>query len=299
MNKNSVDKLIDYLTLNTDIDDVEIEIALEQLKNDKNDIRINQLRSEIGKLLYKRSLEVKNYIDIINCNKYDYYHRKIYGFYHLPFKDTNIEIEKKLFSILFNDSRILEYLDYLFLAFFSLLKIDDRKSIDNLRTFLFQEGINYNTYKSTIITPMNMYPDDKELYSNWNEYYDKYGEFLTCKIESLENPNTDVIWVSKYVGDGFGYDILSKKPIEVKTTINKNNRFRMELTSNEWKQFNTDINTYIYHFYLIDNENYELYRLHKESNYIIDDKNNIYVNYDSTQHFDLHNRPCKVLIKSS
>ena len=79
--------------------------------------------------------------------------------------------------------------------------------------------------------------------TNINEIIGGYGELLFYN-KLLETAEGDVIWVSRYHGDRFGFDFLvynddTKEFVfyEVKTTINKDKLGEFYLTENEYKKY--------------------------------------------------------------
>lgn len=147
----------------------------------------------------------------------------------------------------------------------SSFKNRDKYGNDEKITKDFEEL--YNIYQFNLLK--NNYISD-----NWNSIIGIYGEYLLDERLTNMYNYENVIWVSRYAGNGFGYDFIvndgSCHAIEVKSTISYNNFLENKffLTENE---INTAINKV---GKAIDN--YDIKYLYINNNKIIDSKDFIY-----------------------
>lgn len=258
---NAVNNLILFLEKDIDISCEYIVIALEVCKQNKTDSNVNYLQQLLSKRIEKRINEVKMFNKILSNNDLSYMEQKLYAFKYLPFKDSNIEIEKNIFAILLNNPSIIEYYDSLIS---SLSICDNRQDMiqlsNQIRDFIYWEQIGYDNFKTgKLLSPIHEYPSDKEIINRFRNISDypeekniiigQYSEMICYynEIHKLYNLNRQdlaqrVIWVSKEVGDGFGYDIFSfnlqsnhQKLLEVKGTTKADNEYNFELSANEYR----------------------------------------------------------------
>ena len=258
---NAVNNLILFLEKDIDIPCEYIVIALEVCKQNKTDSTVNYLQQLLSKRIGKRVDEVNLFNQILSDNNLSYMEQKLYAFKHLPFKDSNIEIEKNIFSILLNDPSIIEYYDSLIASLCICDNNQNRiKLLNQIRDFIYWEQIGYDNFKTgKLLRPIHEYPSDEEIinrFRNISDYQEEkniiigqYAEMICYynEIHKLYNLNRSdlaqrVIWVSKEVGDGFGYDIFSfnlqsnhEKLLEVKGTTKADNEYSFELSPNEFR----------------------------------------------------------------
>lgn len=258
---NAVSNLILFLEKGIDIPYEYISIAIDSCKKDATDSTVNYLQQLLSKRIEKRINEVKMFNQILSNNDLSYMEQKLYAFKYLPFKGSNIEKEKNIFAILFNNPSIIEYYDSLIS---SLCICDNRQDMiqlsNQIRDFIYGEQIGYDNFKTgKLLRPIHEYPSDEEIinrFRNILDYQDEksiiigqYSEMICYyneihKLYNLNRPDLAqrVIWVSKEVGDGFGYDIFSfnlqsnhEKLLEVKGTTKADNEYNFELSPNEYR----------------------------------------------------------------
>lgn len=141
---------------------------------------------------------------------------------------------------------------------------------------------NYNSYNMAIIGE-NINFSDKEIRWRWAERDTHSMERKYLHQNNVDDIDKKVIWVSRYHGDGFGYDILSydketdnEKLIEVKTTLGKS----FELSSDELRRMyyvanNDHCDYYIYGYFFKEYQpNLVKLKLDKETMSFIDIDNN-------------------------
>ena len=272
--------------------------------------------------------ELSDFLLILNSKEFDNHSflRKI-----LLYESDLIKTFRRfdyVLSLHFNNKEAYRVFPLLFLECVKYFKLPgcDKLTLDKVESTLIKYidfETAYNPNANRVLTeisnkPMGLYTDyslyDEKLNSNkpinfndsteffvWSEYFTYKREISNASKYVLNKCNNYVRWVSRYNGDGFGYDILSydfennrEKLIEVKSGIGKN----FELTETEYRVLNRCINTqnsdyYIYRYYYnYDSNELEFTKLiyDKEKNIFVDvdSPNNIYhlsyyFNYDNNR----------------
>lgn len=181
--KDSCISLLNFFNENTDISNNEIDIAIKicsyfrKMINEMhngvvktedeitkfynffkgNETLIYELDNKLNELICQRLFDVDNFCNIFNSNNSDEIKNNL-AYQYLPFKDSNIEVEKNIFSKLFKDESIKNSYKSLINAL--LFNIYDNKYDDNLvmdtilkvDSFIFKENINYNFFIDNSIT---------------------------------------------------------------------------------------------------------------------------------------------------
>ncbi len=314
--------VIDFIKGNTEnISKTDIDNALNSMKTHPGQEDILQLTIQIENLLYKRSKEVHNFCNILANNNIEYSERDAHTFKNLPFKTSkNIELECYLISQLFGlKENRYDALIYSFISIMPAPKEDIKKWESYFNIFMEYENINFSSFTDNPkINPQNIYPSDKEIeenfekakhlyargYNNLTEeektFYSAsvgmYFEKVACQQEweylcAAGRPDLAqrIFWVSRYVGDGFGYDVLSFDPetetpklIEVKGTLSPNLIYEVTLSYNEFKKIqNENLNSFIYRYYLSEDKIGRYILTSQTNNELkIIDENNAEFNYD-------------------
>lgn len=258
-----IGKLNSYLVNGSYIAENEIDLAIYYAKLYPNEEISRILVKNLNQLINKRMEEVNRFNEILLNFNYFPNERTLLLYRYFPFKSGNIEVEKYLFSLLFNNPDINKYLDNLLLAFTSINNENYRKISNLLRTFIYDENLRYDNFKNNSrLFGINKYPSEDEIVSNFRNLANEkdnpsrnlaigfYAELVALKDELnyLNNNNRPdlgdkVIWTSRDIGDGFGYDILSYNPInlhekliEVKGTMSLTND--INVSYNEYRLFN-------------------------------------------------------------
>ena len=276
--KNSISKAIYFLNdFNYDIDKSDIDNLYRCIRINGGHGLISNYFDCFANLLNKRLSEIKTFNEILISNDYKLQQQYVLLYKNIPYRDSKkIEIESYLISKEFNYN-ISSYDDLL--LFFQYLLNSDNNILYNQRSFVFNEKIDFSSFQNNSkIKQRNIYPSDDEIVSNFevakmlygkgyknltedekNFYNQAVGMYFEREVYNYEynylcgKKRSDLakkmIWVSKDVGDGFGYDILSFNPetekeklIEVKGSLSHINTGEIELTHNEMRQFLNSFN---------------------------------------------------------
>ncbi len=286
-----INRVIDFIKGNiTDITKEEIDSTPDILKMHKNLAELNPIREEIEKLLYRRVDEVEYFCAILANENMEYHERTAHAFKNLPFRTSkNIEMECYLLSKLFR-LKTNNYFNLISIIIDEISKDQTDKNNWNLYfdIFMGQEDIDFSSFiNNPKINSQNIYPSDEEIEKNFEiakHLYSKgynnltkeeqkfysmsvghYFEKIACQeewdnLQKAGRPDLAqrIFWVSRYVGDGFGYDVLSFDPetekpklIEVKGTLSPYLIDEIILSYNEFRYFNNEnLNYRMYRYYL-------------------------------------------------
>lgn len=342
MQRESCSKLYDYLTNNnTNISEIEIFNAVEICKyyqkmnsNFKKNVdeiheydifikefedAISVLNEKLKILINKRLVEVYNFGKLLE-NDHSTFHDELLFYKNLPFNDSNIDVEKLIFSSLYGNSSIKDsYNDLISALAFSIYngKLYGGLTIENIEkidSFLLNEKIKYsifskigNTYNNYKTNKSRLYPSDDKIRSNVanmklfnQDNIDNYAELVVFEEqkklirEKDEKLESQVILVSRDYGNGFGYDILSINPdnrrevlIKVEGTA-KEDQNNFSLTKSELEFIN---NLYIqnkdadYYIYRVCMQKDNITNILKICVSLDNDKNLIFIDQDGN-HYD-------------
>lgn len=238
---NSVQICKYYQKMNSNVNDAS-SILIDDLKAytdfvDGYETAIGVLNEKLKKLISQRLMEVYLFCKSQNDSTLTFY-KELLFYKYLPFKDANIEMERLIFSILYNDNKIKNNYNELIsaLAFtiydcklFGGLTINNIEKIDS---FLFNDKINYSFFRNKYkfynqykASKLKLYPSDEKIRSNIinmktrdNDIISNYAELVVYEeqkklIQDSRPELVDkIVWVSRDYGEGFGYDILSVNP---------------------------------------------------------------------------------------
>lgn len=307
----AIKDLLSYLYCRRNINKESIDLAMDTLKKYQDNEHVNLLREELSKHFYKRYVEVEFFLNTIMYKDKTIIENDILAYKFFPFMDAIVEVEKEIISKVKDISYDLP-IDELF-GFFISKKDKNEKTLseNELRAFLYYHSISYEMLsKIQNGLQVHEYPSDKEIVSNFmniNTFKEKaniIGDYAELKVMIDEqeflrvNNRLDlanrIIWVSRYIGDIFGYDILSfdldgnPKFIEVKGTL-YGNPYVFELSQNEFNHFRK-IELYkektigmSARIYRVDLKNNQVYTLFGSSGYMYDQYGN---NYAFSQNLD-------------
>ncbi len=226
--KNSIINVNDYIlgkkyNRNTIINDINTSIDL--LFNNSNNVLLNELRNNLSFYLSRKADDCINFINFIENNNYDnpiVYN--LYEKYNLPFinsKDPRVDqyLLSKLFKI---DNLELAHAIYYLCCFKDRSYISKISLKETLHNYLGSDMIDFQYFG---VNPMLGHVDSFEeseediadnmenLRSrantkNHNSVVAHYAELVVYEYlkDNIGNKQ-DLKWVSRDIGDGFGYDL--------------------------------------------------------------------------------------------
>ena len=298
----AITDLLSYLFCRKNIDKDSIDIAMDTLIKYPDNEQVKILSEELSKHFYKRYLEVEFFLNTIMFKNRTIVENDVLAYKFFPFMDANVDVEKEIVRKIKDVSYDIS-IDELFGFFISKkAKKEQMMSENELRAFLYYHSISYEMFLKIQKGLMHEYPSDKEIVSNFmniNAFREKsniIGAYAELKVildeqEYLKEKGRDdlasrIIWVSRYIGDIFGYDILSfdeagnPKFIEVKGTL-YGNPYSFELSQNEFNHFKrielvnkqNDLSARIYR---VDLKNNQLLTIMGNKEYMCDQFGNYY-----------------------
>ena len=187
--------------------------------------------------------------------------------YYMEYKDCGIEL-----------TDLLSCLNYCKKEAFRFVR-EQAHSIKEFKKNPKIFGINKYLSNDDIIRSFIDYYNNKWEYYNNPRLKEKiphiignYGELLFYKKLGQKYGYDNVIWVSKEVGDGFGYDFLitgeKLLALEVKTTANSNYFDNFIITNNEYNKYNSINNLGDENRYIDENDEISRYEF---VNILVDD----------------------------
>ena len=194
-------------------------------------------------------------------------------------------------------------------------KFEEKYRKDYERLFILPRPRNpqndYNRYNMAIIGE-NINFTDSEIRWRWAEK-DVYSmERKNLFQNNISDYDKKVIWVSRYHGDGFGYDILSydsetdkEKLIEVKTTQGRGFELSSEELRRMYNVINNDYCDYYIYGYFFKGQEHKLVKLKldKETVSFIDIENNdrYYISpstsYSKDEYKEIYNGEIKIYLE--
>lgn len=225
----------------------------------------------IEDLIEKRKREVVNFVDLLNKIFPNKELRKILLFNNIPFKDSeDVYEEAAMMSGYFKEDiqtfrRLITKMYQLTDNYNLQMEIEiDRFCYENnvgleLLCSDFRIGGNkqhpYRTKEEEEMILMKLFYNTKSVERNYAMGH--YAEYLVYE-ELCNNPVNEVYWISKLLGDGYGYDFMVKNKItnhydfiEVKGT---NRSTEVILSDNEaaiFKEINENNEDTSYHVYIV------------------------------------------------
>ena len=231
--KNSINNVNNYIlgrkyNRNTIIDDINTSIDL--LTSNSTYYLLNELRNNLNIYLSRNADVCVNYINfVVNCDCDNFIVYNIYEKYKLPFIHSDYPLADRLIlSKLFNiDNIILSDAIYCLACYKDKTYLSLPKVREMLYSFLGLGQIDFIYYG---VNPMLGYVDkfsesDEEIVDNMeelkhgntklnhNNVVGHYSEYVVYEyLNERLNNNQDLRWVSRDIGDGFGYDIAIINP---------------------------------------------------------------------------------------
>ena len=221
---------------------------------------LSQFDNDFLTYLDKKIIEVENFDKILLNPHENVLFQDVLNYYYLPFRHSkNPVLDKKIISTILN----LKYDSYDQILFFLSVNSYGDKLIKEIHNFIAFEGIEFESLgRDARCGWVEKYPDnDKEIIERFNiakeNYYNEdntkeiknrykkdignYAELEYFKyLNKNRKENEQIIWVSRFVGDGFGYDIMvynnitkEVKLYEVKGSISLFYSKKLELTDTE------------------------------------------------------------------
>lgn len=204
----------------------DINTSIDLLKSNSSYYMLNDLRNNLFNYLTLRANESINFIDFIYNNNIDnnVVVYELYEKYNLPFINSRYSLaDQKLLAKLYGFDNIKLHEAIYYLACFKDKKFIQRRDIkEMLQKCLDFGGIDFNDigYSSKLNKMDKFDESDEDIESNMDslrinpsiKYHNRivahYAEFVVYK-RLLENLGKDqkLFWVSRDIGDGFGYDI--------------------------------------------------------------------------------------------
>ena len=226
--KNSINNVINFLSnnkfnKNTIIDDINTSIDL--LFNNSSYYLLNDLRNSLSVYLSRRAEEAVNFIRFIYENNID--NPIIYNLfekYNLPFIDSRYALADQLIlSRLYDKEDIsLSEAIYLLACFKDKYYIEHLEVKELLHTCLDVDAIDFGAIGyGRMFGKMDNYDEsDEEIIDNMeslkmnpnknnhNSIVAHYAELVAYKhLDEQLRPGQKLYWVSRDIGDGFGYDM--------------------------------------------------------------------------------------------
>ena len=278
ISKSTIECAMDTIFMYNNIKDKQQKtIEEKEFFNDllySNELLLIQLTYNLRKLVDKRRQELIEFIKIFN--HYDDSETfRIEAYKKLPFRYSRFKTELVILNKYFNKQFDSYY--SLLLELYKLTNYKNENIFTNVYTFLKDEKVSFDSFDKDskdntkyAIHPEEIYQTKSELYKllksgiySRREYTKKlgqYAEFIVYENEKriLEQAGRQdlankVIFVSREIGDGLGYDILSfdsttgeEKLIEVKGTEHtllikdeqkiKNEKNYLDISYNEMKK---------------------------------------------------------------
>ena len=269
---NKLDNVINFLCDNnfdndTIIDDINTVISLYY--SDNKDINFKRFDELYRNLLFKRMDEANNFYKAVVKSSGNIFYNFIKEHITMPFRNSrNPMAEKALFEGMLNKNNlrykefVLSLIDYVH----PTLDINIIQMIDNALSYYEIDFSNINCLPrfnsvhpfprddKTIVNNFNSVKDNKND-SNYKLYLNQYAELLAYQylLEKMLD-NQKIIWTSRDIGDGFGYDISiydkESQYIDLYEVKGKFNSERdIELTDIEYKikQVARNTNNTCYH----------------------------------------------------
>ena len=246
----------DYYNISTIYDD--IKQTFEDINSGKHNIALDKFHFALNQYLNYRYTECINFAKILMLDGYPNEYLQIMQYYNLPFKNSrDPKAEKLLFSSLMNYPDIgLDYVIMGLLGYYEYEKFNGNQEFLNRMYFFFHfqplsfEDLN----KSQRVGWIDKMPSDQnQIIQEYNQVLanpadpkfakkvGNYGELMFYKyLKDNIHDKAQLIWVSKDIGDGFGYDIAVYDSLynklylyEVKTTTK--DEYFVETSLNEYE----------------------------------------------------------------
>ncbi len=254
-------------------------------------------------------LETYNFSNVLLNPKDNYFYQELLEYESLPLRTSKNPIIDKTLIEKIIDIKDLKYDKLLYF----LLSSDPRCDTlyDKIYNFIVREGITYDSFgKSQKVGWFSKCPESDEMIKEnfkiakdnydtdlnntdvYRNYISRYSELEAYNyLKQNLKPYEKIKWVSRYVGDGFGYDIMvindyenEIKLYEVKGTIKKENERNTSLTNYETTTLllseEKNMEYHILRVYIGDNDTriYDICNT-KDSVSSIDNKGFEYLNY--------------------
>ena len=207
--------------------------------------------------LNKKAEEVEKFNKILLKPNNNYFLQELFQYAYLPLRYSKDPIMDA--KILVTFCGLTE--DFYHTIIFALTDPKYRNSreyVDKIHGFIAYEGISYEEFgKSPRVGWFEKYPQlDSEIIDQFDivrEEYNKNKKILNNKaignyaelecanfLKNTLGPHEEIVWVSRNIGDGFGYDIMiynkltnESKIYEVKGSLSLNKENMIELTKTE------------------------------------------------------------------
>ena len=237
------------------IDD--IEKTFEDCKKGYLNDAIYKFYIALNNFIYQRRNDAITFANVMMSDGYPLEYKTIIEYYALPFRFARNPIAEKILIEKMCDIKDLR-LDQ---AIMGLIGTNNKelfnsnpKFLERMNFFFNFEPISFESIgKSQRIGWIEPMPQDPNqiIYEYINvmnnprdpKYGKKignYGELLFYEYLKSITPNTNhVLWVSKTLGDGFGYDIAVYNPVENKIYL-----YEVKTTANESSFYDTSLNQF-------------------------------------------------------
>ena len=244
------------------LDTIEDDIifTFNNLDNEEYSSDIVKFKKVFNEYIGKRTKECKLFAKKVLENHENVYMREIELYKYLPFRESRNPMMDKLLIESISHSDNLSLIHAIELL---VVKSDERELFselldERLYNFIVYEGIDFNDIKQAPrLSKLHEVPSfDDHIISTFYDAYnhpEKYNEnqmyfiegdfgelMLYNKLRYEKNDDEEIIWVSRDIGDGFGYDIAKYNHTtnhidlyEVKNTISEDKFLDVELTKFE------------------------------------------------------------------
>lgn len=219
---------------------------------------MNDFAVKLSTYLQMRIEECVRFSSFMMSNGYPWSYQEITNYYFLPFRySRNPMADKRIFERIYNTEGIT--LDQVILNLLSTrYNVGANKEfLDRLNWFMNSEFPNNITFDNfgkiprlghlghMLLSSEQMIQEyliakDNKAYPNFNKIIANYGELMFYYYLLNKHDDTQIYWVSRDLGDGFGYDLALYdiegnylKLYEVKTQSQFNTRLDIDLTTTE------------------------------------------------------------------
>ena len=235
----------------------DIKRTFEDYRSGKGNDAIYKFISSFNNYLANKTQECLNFANIMMTDCYPNEYHQLLEYFYMPFKNSsNPMADKAILEEYFEieDLRLDQAVMILIGDNYRFLYNDNQSFLDRINFFFNYEQISFEDIgtKARVGWFERMPSNPNEIILEFNETIQNpndpnqtkkvgnYGELMFYNyLTSIANENMQVIWVSRDIGDGFGYDIAVYDQ-----SINKITLYEVKTTTKEEYFNDTTLNEY-------------------------------------------------------